>query len=256
MSDIVKIMTMNIGNPSIQRAQKQIEWIQNRTEDIFILTETKNSAGCALFEEVFSSHRLDFPYSEIDVVFPKSITNDLGVMCLSKYPIQKTKFAFEKINQYYSRYLHNEILLYKQILQTIGLYVPSRNQSPEKMLRKRNFLEETLNSLESLPQKATIVCGDFNIVDRNHIPHYSTFKSWEYLFYDKLIELGYVDAFRKCHPNEQEYSWVGRTNSGYRYDYCFVSSDIQDKIVDCYFVHDTRSMKLTDHSALVLELSL
>ena len=51
MSDIVKIMTMNIGNPSIQRAQKQIEWIQNRTEDIFILTETKNSAGCALFAE-------------------------------------------------------------------------------------------------------------------------------------------------------------------------------------------------------------
>lgn len=256
MSTTVKIMTMNIGNPSIERARKQIEWIKNRNEDIFVLTETKNSAGCALIEEVFSEHRLDGVQSNINVVFPRSATKDLGVMCLSKYPIKKTEFAFKETNQYYSRYLYNEISLYKQKIKTVGLYVPSRNQTPEKIIRKKNFLEQTINSLKKLPRKSTIVCGDFNIVDRDHIPHYNTFKKWEYLFYDQLIELGYVDAFKKCNPGVQEYSWVGRTNSGYRYDYCFVSSDIQEQIVDCYFVHDTRNMRLTDHSALVVELSL
>ena len=96
MSIIIKIMTMNIGNPSIERARKQIEWIKNRNEDIFVLTETKNSAGCALIEEVFSEHRLDGVQSNINVVFPRSATKDLGVMCLSKYPIKKPSLLLRK----------------------------------------------------------------------------------------------------------------------------------------------------------------
>lgn len=256
MSNTIKIMTLNIGNPSILRAEKQIEWLQNRDEDIFVLTETKNSAGCSLIEAVFSGQRLDYPPFNFDVVFPKSSTNDLGVMCLSKFPIQSTQYAFENSNQYYCRYIHNEICLPEQILKTISLYVPSRNQTPEKILRKKTFIEETILSIKNLKHTPTIICGDFNIISHDHIPRYKTFKSWEYLFYDQLIELGYVDAFKKCHPEAQEYSWVGRTNDGYRYDYCFVSADIQDRIVDCYFIHDTRKIKLTDHSALVLELSL
>ena len=103
MSNTIKIMTLNIGNPSILRAEKQIEWLQNRDEDIFVLTETKNSAGCSLIEAVFSGQRLDYPPFNFDVVFPKSSTNDLGVMCLSKFPIQSTQYAFENSNQYTSR---------------------------------------------------------------------------------------------------------------------------------------------------------
>ena len=43
---LLKVMTLNIGNPSLQRVQKQIDWLETRDEDVFVLTETKLSQGC------------------------------------------------------------------------------------------------------------------------------------------------------------------------------------------------------------------
>ena len=37
---LLKVMTLNIGNPSLQRVQKQIDWLETRDEDVFVLTET------------------------------------------------------------------------------------------------------------------------------------------------------------------------------------------------------------------------
>ena len=42
---LLKVMTLNIGNPSLQRVQKQIDWLETRDEDVFVLTETKLSQG-------------------------------------------------------------------------------------------------------------------------------------------------------------------------------------------------------------------
>lgn len=78
--------------------------------------------------------------------------------------------------------------------------------------------------------------------------------NWEYNFYEHLLQSGYIDAFKMCHPNQQEYSWVGRTGNSYRYDYFFISQDLASNIKDCFFVHETRKLKLTDHSAIVLEV--
>ena len=39
-------MTLNIGNPSLQRVRKQIDWIEHRDEDIFVLsTDLPNSTN-------------------------------------------------------------------------------------------------------------------------------------------------------------------------------------------------------------------
>ncbi len=98
--------------------------------------------------------------------------------------------------------------------------------------------------------------GDFNILERDHIPHYSNYFEWEYELYDKLKEAGYIDAFRYLHPQKQEYSWVGRTNDGYRYDHCFVSPDLKKSIKSCGYIHETRDIRITDHSAILVELEI
>ena len=66
--------------------------------------------------------------------------------------------------------------------------------------------------------------------------------------------MGFIDVYRYCYPQKNEYSWVGRTGDGYRYDYCFVSESLSNRIIDCRFIHETRNNKLTDHSALVVEI--
>lgn len=256
MKNTIKILTLNIGNPSLERAHKQVEWLKNRNEEIFILTETKNSVGCNYIEESLSAFSLDLFSSnnEMFVSFPKSSTGDYGVMCISKFPIKKCTTPYLSDNQYYCRHLETDINIYNKILHIVGLYVPSRDQSQEKIARKKIFLESTYDFITNIKNPSTIICGDLNILDRNHVPHYSIFKDWEYEFYDNLLKIGYVDAFKHCNPNRNEYSWVGRTNDGYRYDYCFVSKKLANRIVNCKFIHDTRLNHLTDHSALFLEL--
>ena len=42
----LSLITLNIANPSVDRAAKQLEWLAARPEDILVLTETKASDGC------------------------------------------------------------------------------------------------------------------------------------------------------------------------------------------------------------------
>ncbi len=262
MSNILKLMTLNIGNPSIERVRRQIEWIEGRTENIFVLTETKVSEGCSFLEQHFSglgNTLFDFDKEpEFNIYFPKSLTGDLGVMILSRYPIVEVKNCFENESRFYSRFLDVIIDYHGQKIGIIGLYVPSRDASEEKTARKKQFAIEFLQYIKAQNHYGCpyIVCGDLNILEKDHIPHYSSFKEWEYVFYDRFDHFGFVDAFRLLHPNDNEYSWVGRTNDGYRYDHCFVTKDIKNKVLKCSYVHETRKIPITDHSAMILELDM
>jgi len=52
----------------------------------------------------------------------------------------------------------------------------------------------------------------------------------------------------------QEYSWIGRTGDGYRYDHCFVSHGLLSLINECRYLHEPRNFKLSDHSAMYIKI--
>lgn len=258
---LLKIMTLNIGNPSLQRVKKQIDWLEHRDEDIFVLTETKLSEGCTYLEEYFGEDGatlFDFgKKAEFNVYFPKSQTGDLGVMVLSRLPILSTSTCFEQSDPFFSRMLDVVVDFKGQKIGIMGLYVPSRDSSKEKIARKKNFAVQYLLYLKQLSEHRSIpyiICGDLNVLERNHTPHYKNFLTWEYDFYDRFDHFGYDDAFRLLHPSTNEYSWVGRTNDGYRYDHCFISKDICSHLVECSYIHETRQLPITDHSAMTISL--
>lgn len=41
----LSLLTLNIANPSPERAERQLSWLAARDEDVLVLTETKDSAG-------------------------------------------------------------------------------------------------------------------------------------------------------------------------------------------------------------------
>lgn len=260
---MLRVMTLNIGNPSLQRAKRQADWIEHRNEDVFILTETKASEGCSFLEEHFGEHgQTLFDYGrepEFNVFFPKSSTGDLGVMVLSRFPILRSTTCFDKDNPFFSRLLDIVIDFHGREIGIMGLYVPSRDSSAEKIARKKNFAIQYLLHLKKLSTTKCppyIICGDLNILERSHIPHYNSFLKWEYEFYDRFKHFGYADAFRILHPTANEYSWVGRTNDGYRYDHCFISKELIPHLVECSYVHETRQIPITDHSAMTMTLKM
>jgi len=239
------IFCWNIGNPSIQRASTQAQWLRKRPEDVFVLTETKLSKGCIFLKRYFEAYGYN-------VVFPKIEKREFGVMIISKSILTSTKYS-ECIS-----YLRSRIASVKiNGLEIIGIYVPSRDSSYEKKEKKKRFLNSLLGALETSPTfPYRIFCGDLNILEPDHIPHYSTFEDWEYDFYRALVKYQLSDAFRHFCPKTQEYSWVGRKDDGYRYDHCFVSLDLLPLVRDCYYLHEPRVKKLSDHSALITEFVL
>ena len=101
-----------------------------------------------------------------------------------------------------------------------------------------------------------VVCGDLNVLEPSHQPHYSFLRDWEYKFYESFAKSGLIDAFRFFYPDVCEYSWYGRKGYGYRYDHCFVTKELKKYTKLCKYLHEPRKNRLSDHSAMILELDL
>jgi endonuclease/exonuclease/phosphatase family metal-dependent hydrolase len=66
--------------------------------------------------------------------------------------------------------------------------------------------------------------------------------------------LGWTDAWRAVHGAEAKaVSWAWPNGGGYRLDHVLVTPDIEVRAAE--YLHDVRTAKLSDHSALVAELA-
>ncbi|MEY8410211.1 endonuclease/exonuclease/phosphatase family protein [Lachnospiraceae bacterium 62-26] len=260
MGKRIDILSLNIGNPSLERAKRQCDWLKERSEDVFVLTETRESQGCGYIKEYFRQYGYDLFSMGTSLGYsvnaPISRTGELGVIIISRCKIRSNVSFFSEESIYFSRMVESVIKAGERELDIVGLYVPSRDRSDAKIRRKREFIDGVIKYLDRSRRKNRIIIGDFNVLDRKHIPHYSNYFEWEYGFFDQLETLGYVDAFRYLYPDGQEYSWVGRTDDGYRYDHCFVSVELKEHLLNCEYIHETRKLRLTDHSAITLGLAI
>ncbi|MFJ6659655.1 endonuclease/exonuclease/phosphatase [Streptomyces sp. NPDC091377] len=244
----VDVLTFNLNNPGLERAERQLAYLAARPEPVLVLTETADSAGCALLEGRFG----EAGYS---VTFPKPERGERGVMIVSRLATRPGPAAVGYLPH---RAVSVTVDTAKGPLDVIGLYVPSRDATEVKKERKRRFLEECRYALPSGLASSRIVLGDFNVLEPGHKPKYKFFQRFEYDFYDWFAKAGYVDAFRSLHPEALEYSWVGRTGDGYRYDHAHVSASLAALMRGCLYVHGPRTMsdRLTDHSALAVQLAV
>ena len=249
---MLSILTVNIGSAALGRAERILYWLQNRPEDVFVLTETSSGAGTKLILDAFRKRGCviasnDFASKERGVAIVSKITtsNDYS-----------KSFTFTTIPERVAA-LHVDKDGFQ--FDIIGLYVPSRNQQHDKIIKKQRFIESFVRDVEEIPREVltrTIICGDYNVVSRDHFPRYRKFMAFEYDFLETLHDLSLIDAFALLNPSTQEYSWVGRTGDGYCYDYFNIGENIQKKVKACVFHHDARDDQgITDHSALGLYLS-
>lgn len=239
------LLCWNIANPSEKRAGKQALWLKQRPEDVLVLTEAKQSKGCIFLERYLQA----FGYN---VAFPKPGEQEYSVMVASKNKLVLTSFS--KL----IKYLPSRVVSVQfNQFEIIGVYAPSRGfDEGDRLIKKKLFLDDLSDALKkSGSSSRRIFCGDLNILEPDHVPYYDYFKDWEYNFYRNLTKYQLKDAFRDLHPDAEEHSWFGRTGAGYRYDHCFVSDDIRSDIQQCYYLHEPRETKLSDHSAMILELN-
>ncbi len=251
--ELLSLLTFNIGNPSPERAARQLAWLATRPEDVLVLTETRASRGCHLLADRFTA-------AGYTVAFPQPGQGEYGTMIVARTPGHPGTWT-RKLDYLPARAASLVLPTGDDAaVEVVGLYVPSRDASEAKIERKRRFLDHCLAALTAdtpetdQRERQVVLLGDLNILEPDHQPRYRFFRPFEYAFYQCLTELDLVDAFRHLHPDRVEHSWVGRTGDGYRYDHAFVAKPLLDDLAGCSYVHQPRAMRLSDHSALTLRL--
>lgn len=245
---MLRVLTINIGAASRQRAENLLIWLAARPEDVFVLTETSAGAGTAYLLDQFRQAG----YAVVNT--PDG--GDRGAALVSRIPVLGEHLvSLDKVT--IPARVAAAVLDTQPRVSVVGVYVPSRDRSVDKTERKQLFIGSLLDALAGLPAAARaglVLGGDYNVISRTHQPAHVGFLPFEYGLLETLTEYGLLDAHEHCAPGTQPHSWIGRTGDGYQYDYFHVARGLSTYIEACTYLHETRGQQLTDHAAVTLSL--
>jgi exodeoxyribonuclease-3 len=132
-----------------------------------------------------------------------------------------------------------------------NVYFPNGKQGEERLRYKLDFYAAFLRHLEREKAKGRrlVVCGDYNTahkeIDLAHPKENartSGFLPLERAWLDDLTGRGFVDAFRRFHPEPEQYTWwapfynARKRNLGWRIDYFFVSENVMPNVKDAFIL--------------------
>lgn len=245
--DQLRVFTLNISGPSLERANRLLKFFDDLDVDILVLTETRPMPGTRHLLETFRRSGYG-----VVATWPESRA-ERGVALIHRASgVASTGTPTVEL----AHRLAVARMEAEPPITLVGAYVPSRDASPHKIARKQTFLSQTTDFLRSLASRQELIfVGDLNVVHRSHVPRYPSFRTWEYDFLDGLEEDGFVDVFAELHPGVQAYSWIGRTGDGYRYDYVFVNEALASRVIDCEYLSTPRDEGVSDHAGVLMTLS-
>jgi exodeoxyribonuclease-3 len=149
----------------------------------------------------------------------------------------------------------------------VNAYFPSGRRNHERVQYKLSFYEALLDHCLGFRAQGhrLVVCGDFNTAhqpidlarpDQNKKT--SGFLPQEREALTRWLQHGFVDAFRRLHPQAEEYTWwtyrfgARDRNIGWRIDYFLVAEELMSCIQDARILGDVPG---SDHCPIELQLS-
>lgn len=243
------MVALNIAVAAEPRAARILGWLRRRNDQVITLTETNGNAGTELIRRGLEEDG----YSTYSAPEP----GERGVLIASRLPVAEEVEPSPITLPCRARSIVFTNRARRLVL--LGIYVPSRDRSPEKVARKEQFLASVLASIEALSphqRENLILLGDYNAVARHHVPPLPGFFPYEYDFHDELTRLGLQPAHELKPWGKQPHSWIGRTGIGYLYDYAHLGLGVRPQLRSCRYLHSPRQQKLSDHAAVALRLSV
>jgi exodeoxyribonuclease-3 len=149
-----------------------------------------------------------------------------------------------------------------------SVYVPNGRalDSPE-FPRKLAFLEAMARRVEAADGVPLVIAGDMNVAPADvDVYDPALFVGSTHVTADereRLRKLGLVDAYRRLHPDEQQFTWwdyrAGHFHKGFglRIDLVLVSEELAERLTSCGIDRNYRKgQKPSDHAPLLFELAL
>ncbi len=128
----------------------------------------------------------------------------------------------------------------------VTCYTPNSQDGLRRLDYRMQWEDDFRAYLQRLEQtKPVVVCGDLNVAHQEiDLKNPSTnhknagFTDEERAKMSTLLDAGFIDTFRSCHPTEQTYSWwsyrfqARQKNAGWRIDYFLVSAALKERIAE------------------------
>lgn len=151
-------------------------------------------------------------------------------------------------------------------LSVVSVYLPSGSSGPDRQAVKYRFMAAFLPHLQDLRARGRelLICGDWNIAhkeidlknwrgNRNNSGFLPEERAWLTALFD---EAGFVDVFRKLHPELEAYTWWsnrGRAwdkDVGWRIDYQIATPGIAARAETASIYKERR---FSDHAPLTID---
>jgi exodeoxyribonuclease-3 len=232
-----KIITYNVNGLRSAISKGFMDWLKQENPDVICLQEIKMQEDQAdkMSFEFLGYHQIWHSankkgYSGIAVLSrekPDSFSIGIGI----------PEFDFE------GRLIRIDI----GDITIINSYFPSGTTGDIRQAIKMKYLDAIYGYLKKLiiDRPNIILSGDYNIahkpIDINHPERHlksSGFLPEEREWMDRLLELGFIDAFRVFNQQPEQYSWWSYRagsrgkNLGWRLDYHMVSENLKGRLIN------------------------
>ena len=235
----VKLATWNVNGIRASYDKGLSQFVKDQSPDILCLQETK-----AYKEQVEPAKQsLGYQYDYWSSAERKGYS---GVATFLKEKPKKILTSID--NPAYEKEgrivwtQHDEFDLY-------NIYFPNGGSGAERHLFKQTFLKELVSHLkfEMKKGKQIIVVGDYNVGylefdvhDPKRLSKESGFLPEEREWFQDFLKIGFIDAFRKIHPDKKEmYSWwsyrelARERNKGWRIDHICITEGLVPHLKSC-----------------------
>lgn len=128
----------------------------------------------------------------------------------------------------------------------VTVYTPNAKRELERLEYRVKWEQDFRKYLEELRKvKPVVICGDLNVA-HNEIDvkndkanrGQAGFTDEERREFNNLLDLKYIDTFRKFYPDEERFTWwsyfgkAREKNVGWRIDYFIVSDELDNNLKD------------------------
>jgi len=254
----MRIICWNVNG--IRAAQKKglIEYITREQPDILCLQETKAQ-----------KEQLDKALTDIDgytsYFFSAEKKGYSGVAIYTKVKPNKVVTGCDAsrfdVEGRVLRADYDKFTLY-------NIYFPNGGRGPERVRYKLDFYDQLLEQWEELRAEGRplIICGDYNTAHKEidvaraeEWSKVSGFLPEERAWLDKIIDMGYIDIFRKFDQRAEQYSYwdtirnLRPKNIGWRIDYFMITPDLVSSVTAATIHQEVMG---SDHCPIEIKLKI
>ena len=252
----MRIISINLNGIRSAFNKGLLSWISQQNADIICLQELKAQEG-DMGAEMRAPERFygNFHYAE------KKGYSGVGIYSKRKPDAVIVGLGIPEFDSE-GRYIEAQF----GNLSVVSLYLPSGSSGEERQAVKFKFMEAFMPHLVQLRHSGrdVIVCGDWNIAHSE-----KDLKNWrgnkknsgflpeERAWLTELLnEVGFVDVFRKLHPELEAYTWWSNRGQawakdvGWRIDYQIATPEIAAKAIATGIYKEQR---FSDHAPLLVD---